>query len=88
MNWKLSLSFPPRSRNKRINNLNFYFHTYLWYLKWLEAPQRSVKIKIFILMQLSEIHGAASVKISDLSGFNAEWESCFGNLIANSTICS
>ena len=39
-------------------------------------------------MQLSEIHGAASVKISDLSGFNAEWESCFGNLIANSTICS
>ena len=50
-------------------NLNFYFHTPLWCLKWSfrkpsEAPKRSVKIKlklIFILIQLSEMHVGGSV---------------------------
>ena len=72
--WKLILnpSHPDPGRKEKIN-LNFYFYTSLgcfkkdlWrplkaFIKPFEAPKRSVKIKIklmFILMQLSEMHGA------------------------------
>ena len=60
----LSFFNPSRPDPGRIN-LSFYL---LWCLKrfyFFEIPQRSVKIRtkvIFILIQLSEMHGAGRVK--------------------------
>ena len=55
---KLNPSHPNPGRREKIN-LNFYFHTSLWctkgfinplkaFIKSFEAPQRSVKIEIYV----------------------------------------
>ena len=72
LTFNLSRSDP--GRREKID-LNFYFQTSLWclrttvFIKPFEAPQRSVKIKfksIFILIQLSEMHGAGTVTCKHL----------------------
>ena len=40
-----ALSIPGSCIKMKIN-LNFHFHTSLWFIKLFEAPQRRVKIKI------------------------------------------
>ena len=55
-------SRPDPGQREKID-LNFYFHPFLWCLKRFYAGE-SVKEKlklIFILIQLSEIHGAGRV---------------------------
>ena len=85
----LNPSRPDPGRREKVN-LNFYFHTSLWWLKRFyeglkpfEAPQRSVKVKfklIFILLQLSKMHGAGRVKffysstLTTIKFFKKHWQ--------------
>ena len=77
----LNLSRPIPGRREKAN-LNFYLYTFLCaskdfmkaskafikaFIKAFEAPQRSLKIKIYVnfyFIQLSEMHWAGKVKIN------------------------
>ena len=84
---KLMLALLATIRTKR-KNLNFYFHTSLWYLKrfyeglkGLHKPFWGTTKKcekknfelIFILIQLSEMHGAERIKIEFSSNILPTW---------------
>ena len=62
----VNFSYPNFGRREK-RDLHFCFHTFLQFvIKPFEAPKRSVKIKISVLIQLSEMYRAGRVNSTRL----------------------